>query len=115
MDTRSNVTQLLGAWEDGDPTASEEFLALLYEELRKIAGDRMARDGVGHTLQPTALVHEAWIRLAKVHSENWKGRGHFLAAASEIMRRVLVDHARRRRSQKRGADAEHAPLGVGQS
>lgn len=98
----SEVTQLLGAIESGDPKAAEQLLPLVYEELRKLAAARMAREQPGHTLQATALVHEAWLRLAGDAPSRWEGRGHFFAAAAEAMRRILVERARRRLAMKRG-------------
>jgi RNA polymerase sigma factor (TIGR02999 family) len=111
----ADVTQLLDAAATGDPRAAAELLPLVYDELRKLAAARMAAENTGHTLQPTALVHEAYLRL--VDSErrgssppNWNGRGHFFAAAAEAMRRILVDNARRRRSMKRGGDRARLDL-----
>ena len=106
----SDITKLLEGFDQCDAIASDELLSLLYGELRRIAAEKMWREGAGHTLQPTALVHEAWIRLATARSPNWKSRSHFLGAAAEVMRRVLVDHARRKRSLKRGRNAEHEEL-----
>ena len=97
------VTQLLRAWNDGDPTAFPRLVPLVYEELRRVAANALREERSGHTLQPTALVHEAYIRLVDVHSPNWQSRVHFFGAAAELMRRVLVDYSRRRNSQKRGA------------
>jgi RNA polymerase sigma factor (TIGR02999 family) len=84
-----------------------DSLARIYDELRYIARKKMAAEGAGHTLQPTALVHEAWLRLGGPAQQNWNSLGHFLSAAAEAMRRILVEHARRKQSQKRGAGAEH--------
>lgn len=96
-----DVTRILNAAASGDPKAAEELLPLVYDELRRLAGHRMAGEAPGHTLQPTALVHEAWLRLAQ-GSQNWQNRSHFFAAAAEAMRRILVEHARRKQSLKRG-------------
>ena len=93
----SNVTRILSKIEAGDPKASDQLLPLIYDELRKLAAARMAEERPGHTLQATALVHEAYVRLMKFDSdENWNSRGHFFAAAAEAMRRILVEQARRK-------------------
>jgi RNA polymerase sigma factor (TIGR02999 family) len=93
----SDVTKILGKIESGDPRASEELLPLVYSELRKLAAARMASERADHTLQATALVHEAYVRLVDVdQAQRWDSRGHFFAAAAEAMRRILVDSARRR-------------------
>jgi len=102
-----DVTQILDAAQQGDPKAAGELLPLVYEELRKLAAAKMANEVAGHTLQPTALVHEAYVRLAGTDhddEQHWQGRGHFFAAAAEAMRRILIDNARRKHSQKRGGD-----------
>ncbi len=99
----TDVTQILSQIESGDPSAAEQLLPLVYEELRKLAAAKLAREKPGQTLQATSLVHEAYLRLvdiAKAH--HWNGRGHFFGAAAEAMRRILVDHARRKQSHKRG-------------
>jgi RNA polymerase sigma factor (TIGR02999 family) len=99
----SDVTQILSAIERGDQQASEKLLPLVYEELRKLAAARMARESPDHTLQATALVHEAYIRLVgAVDGREWDGRAHFFAAAAEDMRRILVENARRKNSVKQG-------------
>ena len=90
-----NFTRILNAAQSGDQAASHEVFTVIYHELRRLASGRMAREAAGHTLQPTALVHEAWLRLANPNAE-WKNRAHFFGAASEAMRRILVDYARRR-------------------
>ena len=101
----SDVTLILQQIEDGDPSAAEQLLPLVYDELRKLAAARMAQERPDHTLQPTALIHEAYLRLVDGSSSGrWQSRAHFLAAAAEAMRRVLVDEARRRSSLKRGGD-----------
>jgi RNA polymerase sigma factor (TIGR02999 family) len=102
----SDVTQLLQAASTGDSKAAAELLPLVYEELRRLAAHRLAGEWNGHTLQPTALVHEAWLRISGPDERTWQGRQHFFAAAAEAMRRILVDHARRRRAAKRGAGAD---------
>jgi RNA polymerase sigma factor (TIGR02999 family) len=101
----SDVTHFLSAIEAGDPRAADQLLPLIYEELRKLAAARLAREKPGQTLQATALVHEAYLRLVdKDQDRSWDGRGHFFAAAAESMRRILVENARRKRSLKRGGD-----------
>jgi len=100
----SDVTQLLGAINKGDSKAAEELLPLIYEELRKLAAHKMAQEQPGHTLQPTALVHEAWLRLVGSGPDHWNSRGHFFAAAAEAMRRILVESARRKRRIKHGGE-----------
>ncbi len=97
-----NVTHVLEALEKRDPLASEQLLPLVYDELRRLAGQKMAQEAAGHTLQPTALVHEAYLRLVGGAPARWESRGHFYAAAAESMRRVLIEAARRKSSQKRG-------------
>ena len=103
MSTHSthDVTRLLQAWSDGSPLASEQLLPLIYEQLRRIAREYMRRERAGHTLQPTALVHEAYLRLTRGEPIEWQGRAHFYSLAARAMRRILVNHARARRSLKR--------------
>jgi RNA polymerase sigma factor (TIGR02999 family) len=98
----NDVTQILQAVQQGDPKAAEELLPLVYEELRKLAAAKMAHEAAGHTLQPTALVHEAWLRLVGNQNQEWAGRAHFFGAAAEAMRRILIDKARRRRALRHG-------------
>jgi RNA polymerase sigma factor (TIGR02999 family) len=99
----SDVTRTLQDIEGGDPRAAEQLLPLVYDELRKLAAARMAAEPAGHTLQPTALVHEAYLRLVGDGAcPGWDGRGHFFAAAAEAMRRILIDRARAARAEKRG-------------
>ena len=104
---RSDVTQILKAIDQGDPRSSSALLPLVYDELRKLANVRLARERPGQSLQATALVHEAYLRLlgpeGQAH-ENWDGRGHFFAAAAESMRRILIDRARAKGAAKRGGD-----------
>jgi RNA polymerase sigma factor (TIGR02999 family) len=102
----SDVTQLLEAVCQGDPKAADQLLPLVYEELRQLAAARMAREAAGHTLQPTALVHEAWLRLAGDQNKEWEGRSHFFAAAAEAMRRILIERARRKRAARHGGDQQ---------
>jgi RNA polymerase sigma factor (TIGR02999 family) len=99
----SEVTRLLEAMESRDPPAAAELLPLVYAELRRLAAHRLAGERNGHTLQPTALVHEAWLKISGDEQRDWNGRQHFFAAAAEAMRRILVDRARRRLAAKRGA------------
>ena len=106
----SDVTQLLNAIDAGDATAAEELLPLVYDELRRLAARRMAQEQPGQTLQPTALVHEAWLRLVGDENPRFEGRGHFFAAAAEAMRRILIDRARQKLSLKRGARAKRVNL-----
>jgi RNA polymerase sigma factor (TIGR02999 family) len=106
----SDVTQLLEAVRQGDSKAAAELLPLVYEELRKLAAVKMAQEAAGHTLQPTALVHEAWLRLAGNQAREYENRTHFFAAAAEAMRRILVDKARRRRALRRGGVRERVEL-----
>ncbi|RIK64783.1 MAG: RNA polymerase subunit sigma-70 [Planctomycetota bacterium] len=103
--TANEVTQLLESAGRGSRDAWERLAPLIYNELRSLAEAAMSRENLGHTLQPTALVHEAFIRLAGQEQANWNNRRHFYGAAAETMRRILVDHARGRRAQKRGAGA----------
>src|SRR5687768_11076989 len=99
----SAVTHILEQIQQGDPTAAQDLLLLVYEELRKLAAARLAQEKPGQTLQATALVHEAFLRLVDTtRIQHWDSRGHFFAAAAEAMRRILVDLARQKRSQKRG-------------
>lgn len=106
----SDVTRILGRVEQGDARAAEELLPLVYEELRKLAAHRMAQEASGQTLQPTALVHEAWLRLVGSPKKQWHGRRNFFTAAAEAMRRILIDNARRKHAIKRGAGAEKIDL-----
>src|SRR5262245_55327645 len=106
----SDVTRILECAQRGDPNAAEELLPLVYNELRKLAAHKMAHEAPGQTLQPTALVHEAWLKLAGSNRQQWRGRAHFFGAASEAMRRILIDVARRKASQKRGADRPREEL-----
>jgi RNA polymerase sigma factor (TIGR02999 family) len=99
----SDVTPILSAIEQGDPHAAEQLLPLVYDELRKLAGRKVAQEAPGQTLQATALVHEAYLRLVDVEkAQQWNSRGHFFAAAAEAMRRILVDQARRKQTEKHG-------------
>lgn len=104
------ATVLIPAMEAGETAAAEELLELVYGELRRLAASKMAAEAPGHTLQPTALVHEAWLRLATSRGPPFENRAHFFAAAAEAMRRILIDRARRKLAHRRGARAEHVPL-----
>jgi RNA polymerase sigma factor (TIGR02999 family) len=114
----SDVTQLLSAIDAGDPRAAEQLLPLVYEELRKLAAARLAHEAPGQTLQATALVHEAWMRLTDgAESVSFENRGHFFAAAAEAIRRILIERARKRNALKRGGglrplDLEHANVAM---
>jgi RNA polymerase sigma factor (TIGR02999 family) len=98
----SDVTRILNSIQQGDPKAADELLPLVYEELRKLAAARMAQEAAGHTLQPTALVHEAWLRLVGAANPQFDGRAHFFGGAAEAMRRILIDNARRKRAARHG-------------
>lgn len=102
----SDVTRLLEAVEQGETQAAEELLPLIYGELRRLAAVKMAQEKPGHTLQPTALVHEAWLRLNQSHRQEWHGREHFFRAAAEAMRRILVESARRKLRLRHGGQYE---------
>ena len=106
-----NVTQILSAIEQGDAQAVDELLPVVYEELRRLAAAKMANESAGHTLQPTALVHEAYLRLVGSSEAAFDGRGHFFAAAAESMRRILVERARRRSRLKHGGGRMQLELG----
>ena len=106
----TQVTQILEACHQGDPKAAEELLPLVYGELRKLAASKMANEAAGNTLQPTALVHEAWLRLVGSATPGFAGRAHFFAAAAEAMRRILIDRARKKSSRKHGGGLERVDL-----
>jgi RNA polymerase sigma factor (TIGR02999 family) len=108
----SEVTRLLGAIEQGDPQAAEQLLPLVYQELRQLAAYKMAREASGHTLQPTALVHEAWLRLGGDAQPAWQNRAHFFGAAAEAMRRIPIDVARRKSQIRHGGGQDRVPLEV---
>src|SRR6266540_6662010 len=107
------VTRLLVAWSRGDAKALEDLIPLVYDELRRLAERHLSREAPGHTLQPTAVVHEAYLRLVDQKRVTWKNRGHFFAVAAQTMRRLLVDHARQRDAEKRGGAATRVPLEEG--
>jgi RNA polymerase sigma factor (TIGR02999 family) len=104
------ITQLLIAWGDGEREALEQLMPLVYEDLRRLAAGYMHRETPGHSLQPTALVHEAYVRLIDQRRVQWRNRAHFFGVAASMMRRILVDHARARRADKRGGDVERVTL-----
>ncbi len=106
----SDVTRILNAIERGDAKATDELLPLVYEELRILAAQKLSHESPGQTLQATALVHEAYIRLVGDEPQNWNSRGHFFAAAAEAMRRILVERARRKKSQKCGGERKRIQL-----
>jgi len=106
----NDVTEVLGRIGRGDAQAAEALLPLVYEELRKLAAARMAQESAGQTLQATALVHEAWLRLVSEGNRTWQNRAQFFSAAAEAMRRILIDRARRKHALKRGAGAERIDL-----
>ncbi len=106
----SNITLILQQMEQGDAQAADRLLPLVYDELRKVAAAKMAREAAGQTLQPTALVHEAWLRLGGAAQPNWQNRAHFFAAAAEAMRRILIDRARRRQAQRHGGGQQQVSL-----
>jgi RNA polymerase sigma-70 factor, ECF subfamily len=104
------VTELLQAWSQGDPSAFDQLAPIVYTELRRLARRYMARERPDHTLQPTALVHEVYMRLADFHHLHWKNRIHFFAISAQVMRRVLVDFARSRERRKRGGSSQRLSL-----
>jgi RNA polymerase sigma factor (TIGR02999 family) len=106
----SEVTRILTAIEQGNAKTSEELLPLVYSELRRMAAHKMANEPAGHTLQPTALVHEAWLKLVDSPARSWQNRAHFFGAAAEAMRRLLIARARRKHAQRRGAGAAHLDI-----
>ena len=107
----NEVTRILSAIEQGDSQAADQLLPLVYDELRKLAAQRLAQEDPGQTLQATALVHDAYVRLVDVEkAQNWNSRGHFFAAAAEAMRRILIENARRKHSPKRGGGRQRVDL-----
>jgi RNA polymerase sigma factor (TIGR02999 family) len=103
----SDITRILTAIEQGDAKSTDELLPVVYNELRRMAAHKMASEPPGHTLQPTALVHEAWLKLVDTPNQSWQNRAHFFGAAAEAMRRILIARARRKSRQRRGAGAAH--------
>src|SRR5947209_3598681 len=110
LDPMSDVTRILSAIEQGDPHAAGQLLPLVYDELRRLAAHRLAHEQPGQTLQPTALVHEAYLRLVGRTDQQYNGRGHFFAAAAEAMRRILVEAARRKGRVKHGSGRQRVAL-----
>ena len=110
MPAGHDVTGLLGDWSRGDRRALDRLLPLVYAELRRIAARQLRLERDGHTLQPTALVHEAYLRLVEQRSGDWESRAHFFGVAAQVMRRILVDHARRQAARKRTAGVQRVPL-----
>src|SRR5436305_5116446 len=107
----SDVTRILSALEQGDPSAAAQLLPLVYDELRRLAAQKLAHESPCQTLQATALVHEAYLRLVDVEqAQRWNSRGHFFAAAAEAMRRILIDNARRKQAEKRGGGHQRVDL-----
>lgn len=106
----SDVTQVLQSASSGESQATERLFPLVYDELRRLAAARMAKEAAGHTLQPTALVHEAWLQLVGAGDRNWKNRAHFFGAAADAMRRILIDNARRKSALKHGGGQERVTL-----
>ena len=106
----SDVTRILDSIQHGDPTAGEELLPLVYEELRKLAAQKLAHEPAGQTLQATALVHEAWLRLSGGEERQWDNRRHFFGAAAEAMRRILIDNARRKQAARHGGGQQRMNL-----
>jgi RNA polymerase sigma factor (TIGR02999 family) len=102
-----DIANILDAVHQGDLKAAEQLLPLVYEELRRLAASKLSAEKAPQTLQPTALVHEAWLRLAREEKQAWKGRTHFMSAAAEAMRRILIDNARRKRAIRHGGGQEH--------
>jgi RNA polymerase sigma factor (TIGR02999 family) len=106
----SDLTRILSAIEQGEAKSSDELLPLVYNELRRMAARKMSAERPGHTLQPTALVHEAWLQLVDTPNQSWRNRAHFFGAAAEAMRRLLIARARRKQAQRRGAGAAHLDM-----
>ena len=106
----SDVTRILNAIEQGDARAADQLLPLVYEELRLLAARKISQESPGQTLQATALVHEAYLRLVDAEAQNWDSRGHFFTAAAEAMRRILVENARRKKRLKRGGGRQRVEL-----
>src|SRR6266481_1675244 len=109
-DSPNEVTELLIKWSKGDKAALDEMMPVVHSELRRLARKYMARERPGHTLQTTALINEAYLRLVNQQGVEWQDRAHFFAVAAQTMRHILVDHARKYQSDKRGAGAQRVPL-----
>jgi len=110
MPSRSDVTQALEALAGGDHSALDRLLPMVYEQLRGLANRELRRERVGHTLTPTALVHEAYLKLVQLDRIDWRGRAHFYGACAQVMRRILISYARMKKAEKRGGDAEAVPI-----
>lgn len=108
--TPEEITRMLIAWNQGDERARDELMPRIYDELRRLARAHLRRERAGHTLQPTALVHEVFLRLVDQSQVNWQSRAHFFGAAARLMRQILINHAEARRAAKRGGDAERISL-----
>ena len=106
----SDVTRILSAIQNGNAQAAKELLPLVYDELRRLAAFKMAHEAPGQTLQPTALVHEAWLRLGGHENQAWNGRPHFFGAAAEAMRRILIDNARRKHARRHGGGQQRIDI-----
>ena len=106
----NDVTLIIQAVAAGEASATDDLLPVIYSDLKRLALSKLASERVGHTLQPTALVHEAYMRLVGSSSDTWENRAHFFGAAAEAMRRILIDHARRKKRKKRGGDAKRVHL-----
>ncbi len=109
----TDATVMLSAIEAGDPNAAEKLLVLVYDELRRLAASKLAHEAPGQTLQPTALVHEAWLRLVGDHNPSFKDRTHFFRASAEAMRRILIDRARRKKTKRHGGGFERIDFDAG--
>jgi RNA polymerase sigma factor (TIGR02999 family) len=107
----NDLTRIFEAIQKGEPDAADKLLPLVYDELRKMAAGKMAYEAPGQTLQPTALVHEAWLRLSKNAEPSWQNRAHFFGAAAEAMRRILIDNARRKRARRHGGRQRRVDIG----
>jgi RNA polymerase sigma factor (TIGR02999 family) len=110
MTEPSNVTQALIALSEGESAALERLLPMVYDELKRMAERELRRERVGHTLSPTALVHEAYLKLVQLDRISWQGRAHFFGACAQAMRRILISYARMKKAEKRGAGSAHVPL-----
>jgi RNA polymerase sigma factor (TIGR02999 family) len=111
MTQMSDATVMLAAIEAGDPNAAEQLLVVVYDELRRLAASKLAQEAPGQTLQPTALVHEAWLRLVGNQNPSFKDRTHFFRASAEAMRHILIDRARRKQTKRHGGDYQRVDLG----
>jgi RNA polymerase sigma factor (TIGR02999 family) len=109
-DNKEQISIILKDWSAGNRQSADELLALVYDELRKIAAQYLRKERMDHTLQPTALVHEAYMRLVDLSNTNWQDRSHFYAVSANVMRHILVDHARARRAEKRGGAVQRVAL-----